>query len=177
MSYRQDGDKNHIFQDSFSTALPLGANFGNSDNLGHWHDSVRFVAAFHLMITTMGLNQSESARIAMNRNVQSVSSCQAAGMMEPPRRVKNKKSQKEGVPDRLPMNFAPSETLKRLLMCEGTGKQMRLWASEYVRIMPEFDGSVRVTRLTRPTIQHAYSYLSILLYFVHFHSFSNIPLS
>mgnify|MGYP000241217473 CR=1 FL=1 len=119
----------------------------------------------------MGLNQSESARIGMNRNVQSVSSCQAAGMMEPPRRVKNKKSQKEGVPDRLPMNFAPSETLKRLLMCEGTGKQMRLWASEYVRIMPEFDGSVRVTRLTRPTIQHTYSYLPILLYFVHFPTF------
>lgn len=70
-------------------------------------------------------------------------------MMEPPRRVKNKKSQKEGVPDRLPMNCAPSETLKRLLMCEGTGKQMRLWASEYVRIMPEFDGSVRAHLPTR----------------------------
>eukprot|EP00435_Cladocopium_sp_Y103_P008165 s5177_g2.t1 len=67
--------------------------------------------------------------------------------MEPPRHVKNKRSQKEGVPDLLPMNFAPSETLKKLLMCEGTGKQMRLWASEYVHLMPEYDGCVRVDAL------------------------------
>ena len=63
----------------------------------------------------------------------------AAGLMEPPRKVKNKKSQKEGVPDRLPMNFAPSANLKKILMGEGSEGQRRMWAFEEPHLMREMD--------------------------------------
>ena len=60
-----------------------------------------------------------------------------SGLAEPPRKVKNKKQQKEGVQSRLPINFAPSTNLKNLLMPEGTDRQRRLWAVEETHLMKE----------------------------------------
>lgn len=66
-----------------------------------------------------------------------LSICPCQGLAEPPRKVKNKKQQKEGVQSRLPINFAPSTNLKNLLMPEGTDRQRRLWAVEETHLMKE----------------------------------------
>jgi len=78
--------------------------------------------------------------------------CALHCLAEPPRKVKNKKQQKEGVQSRLPINFAPSTNLKNLLMPEGTDRQRRLWAVEETHLMKEIHLSgIKPSRKLNPS--------------------------